>query len=233
MDLIESLSEFGLTRQEAQLYLILYTSSGLTGYEVAKTAGISRSNAYTALASLVEKGAARLIEGVSSKFAAVAVDEFCKNKIRHLEYFKSVLSRNMPEIVDEQDGYMTVKGEQHIIDQMITMLEQTTSRVYLSLSGRPLQLVEPYLKDLIAKEIKVVLITNPPYLLEGAILYYSQKENSQIRIIVDSKTVLTGDLDNKDQSSCLYSRKTNLVDLFKESLKNEILLIEMTRQQVK
>ena len=66
--LIDEITQFGLTRQEAQIYLCLIQNAELTGYEVAKSTGISRSNTYSALAGLVEKGAAYLLEGVSSKY---------------------------------------------------------------------------------------------------------------------------------------------------------------------
>ena len=62
VDLIESLTATGLTRQEAQLYLLLHTEGVMTGYEAAKQSGISRSNAYMSLAGLVAKGAARRID---------------------------------------------------------------------------------------------------------------------------------------------------------------------------
>ena len=43
---IERLIHFGLTRQEARIYFLLLTEGELSGYEAAKRAGISRSNAY-------------------------------------------------------------------------------------------------------------------------------------------------------------------------------------------
>ena len=42
-----------------------------------------------------------------------------------------------------------------------------------------------------------------------------------------SQKVLTGDLADGSNSTCLYSSKQNLVDLFKDALKNEIKLIEL------
>ena len=45
-DNIVLLQQFGLTRQEAKVYLLLLTEGCLSGYEAAKRAGISRSNAY-------------------------------------------------------------------------------------------------------------------------------------------------------------------------------------------
>ena len=56
--IIEQLTLFGLSRQEAAIYLCLLKNEELTGYEVAKLTGISRSNVYNGLASLVEHGAA-------------------------------------------------------------------------------------------------------------------------------------------------------------------------------
>ena len=54
---IEQLMNFGLTRQEASIYQCMLTEGKITGYEVAKQIGISRSNAYNSLASMTEKGA--------------------------------------------------------------------------------------------------------------------------------------------------------------------------------
>ena len=56
MDNVELLMSFGLTRQEARVYVLLLGEGALSGYEAAKRLGISRSNAYAALAGLVDKG---------------------------------------------------------------------------------------------------------------------------------------------------------------------------------
>ena len=56
MTLLDNLVETGLTRHEAQLFLLLSTEGVMSGYEAAKQSGVSRSNAYIALAGLVSKG---------------------------------------------------------------------------------------------------------------------------------------------------------------------------------
>ncbi|MBQ1972700.1 MAG: helix-turn-helix domain-containing protein [Treponema sp.] len=63
--LIENLIAFNLTRQEAAIYVKFLNHGEMSGYEVAKETGISRSNVYSALQSLAEKGALYLIEGES------------------------------------------------------------------------------------------------------------------------------------------------------------------------
>ena len=82
----ERLMEFGLTRQEATIYQCLLGEGKMSGYEVAKQTGISRSNAYNSLASMTEKGAAHLAEeGHTRKYVSVTVEEFCKNRLRLME----------------------------------------------------------------------------------------------------------------------------------------------------
>ena len=56
MDNVELLMSFGLTRQEARVYILLLGEGALSGYEAAKRLGSSRSNAQAALAGLVDKG---------------------------------------------------------------------------------------------------------------------------------------------------------------------------------
>jgi hypothetical protein len=75
----------------------------------------------------------------------------------------------------------------------------------------------------------MVIITDGSLSLAGATVYIADQPLQQIRLIVDSTNVLTGDMNNGEHSTCLYSRKRNLVDLFKDSMKNEIKLIEMTK----
>ena len=94
-----------------------------------------------------------------------------------------------------------------------------------SLSIEKLKLVEKELKTLKEKGIKIVIITDYPFEFEGAIIYHSSRRKEQIRLIVDSKHVLTGELN----STCLYSSNNNLVELFKESLTNEIKLIDIEK----
>lgn len=229
MDVIELLTQFNLTRQEASIYQALLSEGDLNGYEVAKITGISRSNTYTSLAALVEKGGAFVIEGRATRYTPVPLEEFCDNKIRKLKETKQDLIKNIPQKREDIEGYITVKGQNHILDKMRNMITEARERVYISLSKEILEMLFSEIKDAIIRGIKVVLIINEPISLEGAIVYYTEKSGQQIRLIADSANVLTGDLNDGEYSTCLYSKKKNLIDLLKDSLKNEIKLIEIMK----
>ncbi|WHH58741.1 TrmB family transcriptional regulator [Petroclostridium sp. X23] len=227
MDIVEMLIHFGLTRQEATIYLTLISEGDLNGYEVAKITGISRSNTYTSLAALVEKGGAFVMEGATTRYTSVPIEEFCNNKIRKFQETKKELIKSVPQKREDSEGYITIKGHHHILNKMRNMILEAEERVYLSVSKQVLEAIFPEIKDAVKRGIKMVLITNQPVCLDGATIYFVERSQQQIRLIADSTNVLTGDIDDGEHSTCLYSKKKNLIDLLKDSLKNEIKLIEM------
>ena len=106
MGYIDDLTEFGLTRQEATIYYELLKANGMTGYEVAKTTGISKSNVYTALNGLVTKGAARQEECEAVRYVGVPAEEFCTNHIKILTGVRKRLVEEQPIKKKEQEGYI-------------------------------------------------------------------------------------------------------------------------------
>ena len=131
---IECLIHYGLTRQEAIVYHRLLTDRKQTGYEIAKATGISRSNAYSALAALTEKGAAYILEENAKKYIPVALEEFCENSIRRMQEEKAWMLENLPSSYVDEEGYITIEGESNISNKIHNLLDETEERVYLSCS---------------------------------------------------------------------------------------------------
>ena len=164
MNLIEGLTNFNLTKQEATLYVLLLKSGQLTGYEAAKQTGISRSNTYTALAGLVEKGAAYVLEeGKVTRYTPVAPEEFCSNKISRLEEIKQDILQQMPVLASDAEGYITIKGEQEIINKLRNTVRQAKERIYVSGNLRLLELLRTELEDALRRGLKVVIIGDKAY----------------------------------------------------------------------
>lgn len=226
-NLLEYLVAFGLTGQEALVYLELFRSGKSTGYEVAKATGISRSNAYKALEGLTDKGAACVSDGTARKYTSVGIEEFCQNKIRTLQERKEYLIAHMPGEKEEVEGYITIRSDENISDKVKNMLEKAEKRVYISMSHKLLEGIRQELEALVKKGIKVVIITDNPFVLSGSRIYQTQNKKNQIGIITDSSYVLTGELGKGKESTCLYSGQANFVQVFKDSMKNEIRLLEL------
>lgn len=224
MTLVECLMKTGLTRHESELYIALCREGDMNGYEAAKATGIPRANAYQALASLADKGGAYVIEGPVQRYVAVPVEEYCNNVLSHMKTVLEQIRRECPSGKLQHDPYITITGFEHIVDKMKNMIREATKRVYISLSEKEIAYVRDELLDAVRRGLKVVAITSAGVVLEGAIVYTIQKKPGPIRIIVDSSQVLTGEISGLDEDSCLFSRNKPLVELIKDSLKNEILL---------
>ena len=221
---IDILTEFSLTRQEASIYSALLNHGDMTGYEVAKDTGFSRSNVYAALNALVEKGAAYLVEGEATKYRPVEIKTFTSNKIAELKKNAEYLEKHGPQKVIAADGYITIVGAKNIRNKIHEMIEKTELRLYLM---APVEIVRDYeelLKRLISEGKKIVLLTEG-YSLKGAKVYNTKVEGGQIRFITDSAYVLTGELTDDEHNTCLYSGQKNLVEVMKEALKDKISLL--------
>lgn len=226
MEFIDKLLDFGLTRQEATIYEALLLHGEVTGYEAAKLTGISRSNTYNALAGLVDKGAAYSIEGNVTKYIPVEVKDFSANIIRNLTTLRENLIESAPKKVIECEGYVNVKGQKHVMNQLKNMMQNVQHRIYISAGADLLESVRTELTTLSEKGRKVVIITDTSdFKLDGAIIYQCDTPLCQFGVIIDSVEVLTGELNQGENSACLYSKNGNFVAVYKEMLSNKIRLI--------
>ncbi len=233
MDIYESLMKAGFTRHEAMLYVTLCREESLTGYEAAKTSGIPRSNTYLALAGLVDKGGARRIDGDVSRYAAVPSNELVFSLRKDMEQVYRFIEENVPAYETTGEPYMTITGKQNVINKMCHIISIATERIYISTSPRELEYVMDELSDARDRGLKVVVIS--PSLPDGfntekMITYCNEKQPGQIRLIVDTSHVLTGEINETGRSDCLYSKNSNMVQLIKESLTNEIKLIQLNKK---
>ena len=105
------------------------------------------------------------------------------------------------------------------------MIKETRIRLYISASARIVDAYEEELSELINQGKKVVIMTDSNYNLDGAIVYHTDPEPGQLRVIIDSSFVMTGELTGSEEDSCLYSGQKNLITVMKEALKNKIVLL--------
>lgn len=225
----EYLKDFGFTGVEAQIYEALLRRGAMTGYEVSKETGISRSNVYSSLAALTDKGAAYLSEGEATKYIAVEVDKFTDHHLEDLRNKAKLLKQMAPQPVEDKEGYITIKGYRHIQDKIRDLLKACELRVYVMAESDILLLFKSELEELIGKGKKLVILSDG-FSLDKAVNYVTTPAKGQIRLITDSSYVLTGTLEGNENDTCLYSGQENLVAVMKEALKNKITLIELNQR---
>lgn len=222
---LDNLRAFGLTGQEALIYEALLKHGTMTGYEVAKETGISRSNAYGSLSSLVDKGAAYVYEGEVTRYTPEDVTVYTGNVLKDLQKRAKELAEHAPGKADMSEGYITISGTANIKNKVSDMLDKCELRLYILAEATLLEEYRDGLEALVQAGKKVVILTDK-FKLKGSTIYATTPEKGQLRFITDSSFVLTGTLNNNDDDKCLYSGQSNLVLVMKEALRNKILLIQ-------
>jgi sugar-specific transcriptional regulator TrmB len=231
MDVIDALMQVGFTKHESMLYVTLCREGELTGYEASKITGIPRSNAYLGLAGLSDKGGAYKIEGETAKYAALDSSELIENLKRNFSQVIKVIEEEIPQTDKSRDNFITINGNTQVLNKMKNLINQAQHRVYISISGDQLEYVLDELKCASSRGLKVVIITSDKVQYEKMTCYMAQKQYGSVRLITDSENVLTGQL-NGVNPTCLFSMNSNIVDVIKDSLTNEIKLIKIGNKEI-
>ncbi|WP_431602529.1 TrmB family transcriptional regulator [Ruminiclostridium papyrosolvens] len=229
VDIIDALMQAGFTRHESVLYVTLCREGELTGYEASKLTGIPRSNAYLGLAGLCDKGGAYKISSETAQYGAVPVNELVENLKRRFSQIIKVIEE-IPKVNIPRDTFVTINGTQQIVNKMKNLINEAQYRIYISIARNQLELVHNELICAKERGLKVVLITSDCTGMEGFTCYMSPKKPGSVRLITDSSNVLTGHLSEFDATG-LFSMNQNMVDVIKDSLTNEIKLINIENNQ--
>ena len=230
MNIIECLMQTGLTRHESTLYITLCKKGELNGYEAAKIANIPRANTYQALAGLVDKGAAFTIESTNGiRYTAVPVNDYCANILNRTTEILEKIKLECPTIKAKSEPYITIQGFEHIINKMKNIINNAAQRIYISISANDLNYLKDDLESAADRGLKVVAITYGNFDLKNITVYTIKSINRHIRLIADSSDVLTGNISGSQDDTCLFSKNMPLVELIKDSLKNEIKLAQLER----
>lgn len=219
-----TLASIGFTGQEAALYRALLEHGDLNGYEAAKETGISRSNAYHTLASLVDKGFADRVEGDSTRYAALPPNDLAALLRRRSETGIESMLRSAPARKTDSAPFLSVTGREKVLEKMRLLLDSSRDRAYLSCAVEDLEEIRPCLEAARDRGIRITILSNRSWSLEGAVCLSRRKARGQIRLIADGHRVLTGEL-AAVSGACVLSENIHLVALIKDSLTHELELV--------
>lgn len=224
-DFIDALQSLGFTGQEASLYRALLEHGELSGYEAAKETGISRSNAYHALASLVEKGFASRVEGEATRYAALPLEDVARLVRHRQEQAIAKALSHAPAVRQGGAPFLSVSGRSAVLERMRLLCQGAEDRLYLAVDATDLEEIRDELSRCLARGIRLTVLANRALELEGAIVHVRRKARGPLRVIADGRKVLTGELDQA-RGECVFSENPHLVSLIKDSLTHEIQIVQ-------
>ena len=221
----EALIKIGLTPIEATLYTTLCKQGALTGYEVAKLCGISRSNVYASLYSLQNKGKCYLLEEEPNKYIAISKEDLLLSAKRDFDEVYQTLDTHYPKNSTNSDPYITIKGYDNVINKIRNTILSCKSHLYILSTSEILEIFKDMLAD-ISTTKKVTIISDSHLIIGEAFIYTRSKAPIGFHMIVDTACVITGDLTN-EAAQCLFTSNQSLVRLMRESLSTELEMIRL------
>lgn len=225
MDFNTALLKSGFTPIEATVFITLCKHGALTGYEVAKLCGISRSNVYAALYSLQEKGKCYTVESDTTKYIALSKEELIAGCKRELNEIIDTIDKFFPETISIGDPYITIKGYDNVVSKIKNTILSCQSHMYILATKETILLFKEEI-EAISTSKRVTIICEEHLILRDTFIYTKAKSPAGFHMIMDTHAVITGDLTGSPQ--CLYTCNQSLVRLMRESFITELDMIKLT-----
>ena len=225
MNFNNTLHKLGFTPIEATIFITLCKHGSLTGYEVAKLSGISRSNVYAALYSLQEKGKCEVSEGETAKYRAISKEELLLSTRREMKTTLQEIENYYPSAIVTPEPYVTIRGYDNVLNKIKNSLLLCQSHLYLLCSSSCVDLIKDELIE-VGKTRRITIICEKALSLPGITTHTREKDPQGFHMIIDTQSVITGNLSPED-SQCLFSKHESLVRLMRESFVTELDMIAL------
>jgi predicted transcriptional regulator len=168
---IKLLMHFGLTENEARVYLTMLQIKPTTGYQISKRSGISRSKIYSILASLVEKNYVLQSEDKSAIYAPVAINEIIESLKKQSQINIEKLQQSLGRLTVEQTdtSIWQLPDYQQVIEKATFQIEHAQKSLY----------VQIYSEDL-SEELIAALTAAQNRLHEFVVILFSQHQHYKL-----------------------------------------------------
>ncbi len=222
--LVSKLVRIGFSEREAKAYLALLSSGPVSGYGLARRAGIPRSAIHQVADQLAGRGAVvTLPTGNTTKYAPVPVVEFLDRLQReHAELIDSLKTELAPcAPAPNLNHVWNIQGEASILARAQSMIGQGRSQILLAILPASFPAVHRALEDAIRRGVQVVLYTTRHVDLPGGRVVISpapednhgQKRGLDLILIRDGQEALIGESLGSGQARASWTSSSALVSI--------------------
>ncbi|CAH0117976.1 hypothetical protein PAE9249_00441 [Paenibacillus sp. CECT 9249] len=121
---MQHLRVLGFTEMESRMLVVLAEQGAMTGYEVAKRLGVSRSNVYAALQKLVDHGFVMCSKGEPSLYTMIPVEELTRSIADKMQESIRIVEESMPKRSDDRTEFYSIESDRKVMDNLRRELEK-------------------------------------------------------------------------------------------------------------
>jgi len=240
-EFVQDFRKLGFTDYEAKAYLTLCQVSPATAYEISKIAGLGKANVYSALESLVRRGAAQPVSQAPVKFVplepAVLLGQIAKVTSARCKELAGKLERVEP--IGATDYVWTIGGEENIHIKVGEMIGRARQHVWIKAPHDLLRKHVAALDRAVKRGVELVMVLFGPedclaefsfgarstvYLHEGTGTMIGPA-HQLITITVDFSEALTANLGEVAHGA--FTRSSPIVYMAEGLLRHEVYLAKI------
>lgn len=239
--IINLLKSFNFTESESKVYISMLKNGCGTGYEISKNSSVPRSKVYNILEMLIDKGSVVVSKQTTPiKYSAVPMGEFIDN-------IRTNVDRSLSEIELELmshnqtmdlDNMWYIRGYSNIFNKCKHLLNSAKKEVYVQIWKEDIENIFEELKSVEEKLEKVVIIlysSNNDYDIDLTSYYKHGFEKEKLKesggrwvnIVVDSKEVVFGQIQNDKNAEVIWTQSTSMVFLSKENIRHDAYCLKL------
>jgi HTH-type transcriptional regulator, sugar sensing transcriptional regulator len=164
--IVEQLSRLGFSQPEARAYLALLGKNPTSGYEVAKSSGLSRGQIYETLGRLESLGAVqRTLDG---KYLALPFREFARDKLAMVRDAIKEVEQALPQMAETRgEAALIVSGYPNLVLRALEIVHAARRNVFLACFPPELDKLADELLAAKARGVDVNLLCYGEYDIEG------------------------------------------------------------------
>lgn len=235
---IAILEGFRFTKTEALVYVNLLQNGHLTGYQIAKNIGLSRSSVYNALNVLYRKGVVFMLPGESNQFRALESDVLIPRLRKEYEEATEALEQALAhiEVPDSGGRFLNIEGFDNLIVKAKELLKTAEREVLINTDFDPF-LFKTELEYLKTKGVRCILFSFNDMDCESLALEiyshgYPRKEgrmNSRLMLSIDHKMTLIGSSQTGNRFVGTVTENTLLASIVAEHIHHDIYLLNLKK----
>jgi HTH-type transcriptional regulator, sugar sensing transcriptional regulator len=195
-DISQTLTPFGFTSLESEIYTFLLRESPATGYRVAQALRKAAANTYKAIESLQQKGAVLVEEGASRSCRAVPSDELLARLTRDFEWRRAEAELRLSTLNSdgEDERVYGLRSRAQVIERARHRVGSAESVVLMACSTSVAEQIIDALNAAVRKKIEILAVCPDPIGVAGvqAVVSRGASPLDEIRLVTDGCEYLFG-----------------------------------------
>jgi sugar-specific transcriptional regulator TrmB len=237
MDLVvRHLRNLGFTELEAKCLHVLSEFGTSTGYEIAKRLGVSRSNVYSALQKLVEKGVVLASKGEPTHFHALSLEDISAHIESDVQESIRYVKEHMPRQDSERTEYYTLEGDAKVLERLRSELNKASEEVLCELWAEEAELLREELIALQERGIRVLLTVQGEAELPGVTVIPARREElwqersgRKLTIVVDRRLSIVGTRGEQGGAKAMLTEHPDMAELLVNHFYQGVILHELMK----